>query len=211
MGVEEWMRSSIEMFFREHPSPTQQDLDEHAKAIVQASSVRPVGMQGACSYTVIAGTDTIVSFRIPESPLGGRLDKLAHVIHGDVVPLATFHGVIDYSERIRIEKRFWDVFWDATKIKTVEEQEKIKYLVEQAAKLGLLLVSAFKFDEDRNHGWTDSLLKDEKVSFSGVSESPETEPIKQAGDAQAKRAEIFQKKEAENVQGKEAEDSQGKE
>ncbi|KAI1325716.1 hypothetical protein F5Y16DRAFT_411241 [Xylariaceae sp. FL0255] len=58
-------------------------------------------MQGSLSYTVIASgitlTKTIVSFRVPEQTLGTNLDKLAHIIHGDVVPQATCHGSVGTS------------------------------------------------------------------------------------------------------------------
>ncbi|KAI0485127.1 hypothetical protein GGR56DRAFT_662920 [Xylariaceae sp. FL0804] len=54
-------------------------------------------MQGCFSYTVIATTETIVSFRTPDSKLGGTIDKIAHVIHGELAPEATYHGTVGYE------------------------------------------------------------------------------------------------------------------
>ncbi|KAH9908493.1 hypothetical protein F4778DRAFT_717401 [Xylariomycetidae sp. FL2044] len=94
MGVQSWMEESIAHFFKWRPKPSRQTLDEHAKALFNASSVHPVGMQGSLSYTVVVDSKTIVSFRIPESGLGEEMDKLGHKIHGDTAPAATNHGMI---------------------------------------------------------------------------------------------------------------------
>ncbi|KAK7966836.1 uncharacterized protein PG986_001113 [Apiospora aurea] len=63
----------------------------------RARQSEPVGIQGSLSYTVIVATERIVSFRIPEQGLGGAVDKLAADIHGDIVPLATNHGMIGHD------------------------------------------------------------------------------------------------------------------
>ncbi|KAH9890326.1 hypothetical protein F4778DRAFT_773218 [Xylariomycetidae sp. FL2044] len=51
-------------------------------------------MQGSLSYTVVRTSETIVSFRRPESKLDDQVLKLAKRVHGDLVPEATFMGKI---------------------------------------------------------------------------------------------------------------------
>ncbi|KAK8035590.1 Protein kinase-like protein [Apiospora rasikravindrae] len=79
------------------PKPSQKELDEYAASLVPGSTIHPVGMQGSLSYTVVAiraGRKIIVSFRMPGSKLGGRIEKAAQNVHGKLVPLATFHGTV---------------------------------------------------------------------------------------------------------------------
>ncbi|KAK8855419.1 aminoglycoside phosphotransferase protein [Apiospora arundinis] len=78
--------------------PTQKTLDDHAKAILGGTSVRPVELQGSLSYTVVVTTEKIVSFRVSEQGLGGELDRLAAEIHGDLAPEATNYGMIGNGE-----------------------------------------------------------------------------------------------------------------
>ena len=105
-GVEQWMKQSIEDFFDWRKSPSEQECNDNAFSLVGASSVRPVGMQGSLSYTVIATTETIISYRVPEVKLGSELEDLAKIVHGDLVPKATFHGELgndeDKSKRLHI-------------------------------------------------------------------------------------------------------------
>ncbi|KAK8066240.1 hypothetical protein PG997_012987 [Apiospora hydei] len=112
-GVERWMKESIEEWFSERPKPTQQTLDDHAKALLKGSSVRPVGFQGTLSYTVIVTTEKIVSFRIPEQTFPLIRLKL-------------------------VEKSFWEEFFTATGISDAKEQARIQRSVVLAAKLAII-------------------------------------------------------------------------
>ncbi|KAK7954182.1 hypothetical protein PG988_014876 [Apiospora saccharicola] len=94
-GVEGWKHASIADFFAIRPTPSQNDLDEYAASLIEGSTICPVGMQGSLSYTVVAAkadSKTIVSFRTPQSRLNGPIEKVAQRIHGNHVPVATFHG-----------------------------------------------------------------------------------------------------------------------
>lgn len=86
------MKEAIDEFFTQRQEPSQQECDQKVYALLQAKSVRPVEMQGSLSYTVIATTETIISFRVPEAKLGNETESLAKYIHGDLVPQATYHG-----------------------------------------------------------------------------------------------------------------------
>ncbi|KAK8040767.1 hypothetical protein PG994_013774 [Apiospora phragmitis] len=97
-GVDGWMQEAITQFFERRPGSSQQALDEHAASLISGSTISPVGMQGSLSYTVVATTKTIISFRIPENKLGGEMDKAAQEIHGSLVPLATYHGPAPNTE-----------------------------------------------------------------------------------------------------------------
>lgn len=92
MGAQDWMKEAIDEFFAQRQEPSQQECDQKAYALLQAKAVRPVEMQGSLSYTVIATTETIISFRVPESKLGNQTENLAKYIHGDLVPQAVYHG-----------------------------------------------------------------------------------------------------------------------
>ncbi|KAK8066789.1 hypothetical protein PG997_013536 [Apiospora hydei] len=96
-GVDGWMQASLADFFSMRPKPSQKELDGYATSLVQGSTIHPVGMQGSLSYTVVAvraGRKIIVSFRMPGSKLGGRIEKAAQNVHGKLVPVATFHGTV---------------------------------------------------------------------------------------------------------------------
>ncbi|KAK7909101.1 hypothetical protein PG985_014979 [Apiospora marii] len=92
MGAQEWMKESIDEFFTRRQEPSQHECDQKAHALLQAKAVKPVEMQGSLSYTVIATTETIISFRVPESKLGNETESLAKYIHGDLVPQSAYHG-----------------------------------------------------------------------------------------------------------------------
>ncbi|KAK7934847.1 hypothetical protein PG985_000342 [Apiospora marii] len=96
-GVEAWMRTAITDFFAIRPKPSRNELDEYAASLIEGSTIQPVGMQGSLSYTVVAAkadSKTIVSFRIPQSKLNGPIEKVAQKIHGEHVPVATYHGTV---------------------------------------------------------------------------------------------------------------------
>ncbi|KAK8091693.1 hypothetical protein PG997_002054 [Apiospora hydei] len=92
MGAQDWMKQAIDEFFDRSQEPSQQECDQKAYALLQAKAVRPVEMQGSLSYTVVATTETIISFRVPEGKLSNEHESLAKYIHGDLVPQSVYHG-----------------------------------------------------------------------------------------------------------------------
>ncbi|KAK7966300.1 uncharacterized protein PG986_000577 [Apiospora aurea] len=108
-GVDGWMQASLADFFAMRPKPSQKELDGYAASLVPGSTIHPVGMQGSLSYTVVAvrsGRKIIVSFRMPGSKLGGRIEKAVQNVHGKLVPVATFRGTVSsqtaYYEPLKV-------------------------------------------------------------------------------------------------------------
>jgi hypothetical protein len=84
------LNSSIAEFFK-RTSATREACDEKAASLV-GGSIRPVPIQGSCSYTVYGGiqSEFIVQFRIQSLSL--ETTALARKIHGDLAPTTTYHG-----------------------------------------------------------------------------------------------------------------------
>jgi hypothetical protein len=85
----------INMFFKSQTTVSRQECDELALSLV-GGPVNPVPIQGAFSYTVIAGSNQskIVQFRAQSSVLDMEVLNLARAIHGQFVATCTYHGVI---------------------------------------------------------------------------------------------------------------------
>ncbi|GLB11037.1 hypothetical protein AtubIFM57258_007452 [Aspergillus tubingensis] len=104
MEERSWAQQIVDRFFEIHQFPTQLDCDDHARRITGASTVREVDIPGSLSYTVLCTDssderpDLIVSFRQRESALDQTVIELAGLIHGDLVPEATFHGNMPDSD-----------------------------------------------------------------------------------------------------------------
>lgn len=65
--------------------------------------MRPVPLQGVCSYTVAAANDTvIVQFRESDSPLDVQMITAIQKAHPDFVAGCTSHGTIGSSPALRI-------------------------------------------------------------------------------------------------------------
>ena len=90
--------NAINSFFKSQPSVTRRQCDELAVSLV-GEPVNPTAIQGAFSYTVIAGVEQskIVQFRSQDSVLDMETLKLARAIHGQVVAACTYHGNIGQS------------------------------------------------------------------------------------------------------------------
>lgn len=88
--------SSIESFFLEaNNSATREECDDFALSLVDATSpIRPVAIQGAFSYTVVASENKIFQFRFPRSGINIELVNLAAIIHGNVIARCNYHGTI---------------------------------------------------------------------------------------------------------------------
>ncbi|KAK4106362.1 hypothetical protein N658DRAFT_414229, partial [Parathielavia hyrcaniae] len=76
-------------------SATRAECDDLARTMF-GGSVEPVSVQGATSYTVVAGLnrEKIVQFRNMNAQLDMRMLDLARQIHGQVVPVGAFLGRI---------------------------------------------------------------------------------------------------------------------
>ena len=81
--------SFIAEFFK-RTSATREACNEKAASLV-GGSIRPVPIQGSCSYTVYGGirSEFIVQFRIQSLSL--ETTALARKIHGDLAPTTTYH------------------------------------------------------------------------------------------------------------------------
>lgn len=81
--------SAIDSFFSEAgASSSRAQCDDFARQRCGGQAVQPVDIQGATSYTVIAGLkgDMIIQFREQTALLDMKALALAKEIHGDVVP-----------------------------------------------------------------------------------------------------------------------------
>jgi hypothetical protein len=77
------------------PGVTRQQCDDLAISLVGAP-LKPSPIQGAFSYTIIAGASQskVIQFRTQISDLDMDTLNLARAIHGEVVPAFTHHGKI---------------------------------------------------------------------------------------------------------------------
>ncbi|KAF2492499.1 hypothetical protein BU16DRAFT_542389 [Lophium mytilinum] len=89
----------ISEFFETQSSVTRELCDDMALSI-SGSPIIPAPIQGAFSYTVIAGArkSKIVQFRARTSPFDMETLALARNIHPDFVPATTFHGTLGEGE-----------------------------------------------------------------------------------------------------------------
>ena len=96
--------SSIELFFLEaNNSATREECDGFALTLVhEVSTVTPVAIQGAFSYTVLASEDKIFQFRFPSSSINIELVNLAATIHGNVIARCKYHGTIGEPNGLQI-------------------------------------------------------------------------------------------------------------
>ncbi len=92
--------NAIAEFFAK-TSTSREACDAKALTVV-GGSIKPVTIQGNCSYTVYAGKDLeyVFQFRFPTLPLNMDVLQLARRIHGPIVPpidsLETLDGVHVY-------------------------------------------------------------------------------------------------------------------
>jgi hypothetical protein len=86
---------TIKSFFETQPGVTRQQCDNLAISLV-GGPVSPTPIQGAFSYTVIAGVQQakIVQFRAQSSVLDMKTLSLARAIHGEIVVACAYHGDI---------------------------------------------------------------------------------------------------------------------
>lgn len=86
---------SISDFFKSQASISREKCDALAVSLVGEPLV-PVPIQGAFSYTVVAGPQQakIVQFRSQSSILDMNVLRLAHKIHGRFTAQCTYHGSI---------------------------------------------------------------------------------------------------------------------
>ena len=90
----------IGQFFSQ-ASATRAECDDLARTTF-GGLVEPVSVQGATSYTVVAGLnrEKIVQFRNMDAQLDIRMLELARQVHGDVVPVGAALGRIgDEAQR----------------------------------------------------------------------------------------------------------------
>lgn len=82
-------------FFFSQTSATRAECDDLARTML-GGQVEPVSVQGATSYTVVAGRnhDKIIQFRRTDALLDARMLELAKQVHGDIVPVSTALGRI---------------------------------------------------------------------------------------------------------------------
>jgi hypothetical protein len=86
---------TIKSFFETQPAVTRQQCDDLAVSLV-GGPVNPTPIQGAFSYTVIAGVQQtkIVQFRAQSSVLDMKSLSLARAIHGEIVATCVYHGEV---------------------------------------------------------------------------------------------------------------------
>ncbi|KAK8076295.1 hypothetical protein PG994_003567 [Apiospora phragmitis] len=187
MGAQDWMKQAIDEFFDHHKDPTQQECDQKAHALLRAKAVRPVEMQGSLSYTVIATTETVVSFRVPEAKLGNEYESLAKYIHGDLVPQSAYHGrlgdekddkrsLLIYTMPYLPGKSYLEVQPFGPELTDVALEKHVNYIRHLArrswkAKAGYLTCSARGYPQVLSHmdlSETNVLVDEESFDISGV-------------------------------------------
>lgn len=87
--------NTINSFFESQSNATRRQCDELAVSLV-GEPVNPTPIQGAFSYTVMAGAkqSEIVQFRAQSSVLDMESLNLARAIYGQLVAACTYHGSI---------------------------------------------------------------------------------------------------------------------
>ena len=104
MAVPSWAQQCIEEFFQGYGPLAQTQCDDTALSVTGASSTLPVGIQGSLSYTVVCSDrpeqrdHRIVSIRLPQAQIDGRLVELAQEIHGRLVSEATDYGLMSHLD-----------------------------------------------------------------------------------------------------------------
>lgn len=86
--------SEVEAFFKK-TSATRAACDTRATELAGGDAV-PVHVQGACSYSVYAGSklEYVVQFRLESLALRTEVTSLATEIYGSLVPKVTFEGKV---------------------------------------------------------------------------------------------------------------------
>lgn len=95
--------NTINSFFESQSSVNRQQCDELAVSLV-GEPISPAPIQGAFSYTVIAGANEskIVQFRTQSSVLDMETLNLARAIHGNVVTACTFQGNVGHPSPLSV-------------------------------------------------------------------------------------------------------------
>lgn len=91
--------SEIEAFFKK-TSATRAECDARAIKLAGGTAV-PIDVQGACSYSVYAGTELeyVVQFRLESLALPTKVTSLATEIYGSLAPKVTFEGKVGDGEK----------------------------------------------------------------------------------------------------------------
>lgn len=104
MPSKSWTEQAVDEFFAERRSPSRHQCDELSLSISGARSLRMVDIPGSLSYTVICAEEDgdgdeakVISFRERDSGLDDSLVRLARLVHGDLVPDVSFHGIMEGS------------------------------------------------------------------------------------------------------------------
>ncbi|KAI1121213.1 hypothetical protein F5Y10DRAFT_272320 [Nemania abortiva] len=94
---------AISSFFAENTTATRQECDNFA-LFRAGGRVNPVEIQGAFSYTIIAGTDNskLFQFRTNESELDTSIISLATTAHPQFVTSCKYHGTIGQSRPLHV-------------------------------------------------------------------------------------------------------------
>lgn len=79
--------------FFANTSTTQQACDARAKELT-GTEVKPVEIQGISSYSVYAGQDLVIQFRLKAVELKPSMTALAKKIYGGLAPTTTFQGLL---------------------------------------------------------------------------------------------------------------------
>ena len=92
------LSGAIEEFFK-LTSATREACDEKAASLT-GGTITPVPIQRSESYTVSGDDDFVVQFRLKQPPLNVETETLAHQVHGQLAPVATYHGELgDVNDR----------------------------------------------------------------------------------------------------------------
>ena len=89
------LTETLDSSFKSQTDATRRDCDQFAQDLA-GGPVVPCDIQGAFSYTVIAGqkSSIIIQFRSQSSLLDMEMLTLAHLIHPEFVPSCHCHGTI---------------------------------------------------------------------------------------------------------------------
>ena len=95
--------NTINSFFKSQSTVTRRQCDELAVSLI-GKPVNPAPIQGALSYTIIAGVkqSKIVQFRAQSSVFDMETLNLARAIHGKFVAACIYHGNIGQSSPLSV-------------------------------------------------------------------------------------------------------------
>ncbi|KAI3135745.1 hypothetical protein DTO012A7_4829 [Penicillium roqueforti] len=79
--------------FFQKTSTDRSSCDDRARTLV-GGTVTPVAVQGACSYSVYAGLEYVVQFRLRSLGLKTEITNIARNVYGTLVPSVSYHGQI---------------------------------------------------------------------------------------------------------------------